>query len=218
MDTKRKQDIESSIWETLYVIMSCFSKESGHASCESLQYFYKSLSTVLVFPEIRQFLNFYLVKNPISDYLYCDLKTDDIKIRLKWTVDLKNSYNKKYNPNIPADNLDKVLEIYNPYKITKRFWGNIIWKFIHYQALYQPNNLSEEQKYYFKQMMSALAFLLPCKLCRNHLKEHLHEFPINSYLSTNIEIFRWTFILHNRVNKSTGKSVLSYEQAIKLYL
>lgn len=215
----QESNIVNSVWETLYVIMGCFDVKLGHPACESLMYFFDSLTNTLPVDDQKNYLINYLSTNPVSDFANCkknDNSVEDIKSRLEWVLNLKNGYNKSKGIK-EEDKLDRVLVVYNPLTITKRFWGNRVWKFLHYHTLYQPSTLNVQRQYYIKMLMTSLSFLLPCVICRNHLKVHLHEFPISGYLSTNLSLFRWTFILHNTVNKSIGKPVLKYEDAVKLY-
>lgn len=210
--------IVNSVWETLYVIMGCFDVKLGHPACESLMYFFDSLSNTLPVEDQKIYLTNYLKDNPLTNFVNCKNynSEEDIKSRLKWVLNLKNGYNKSKEIK-EHDNLDHIIIIYDPLTITKRFWGNRVWKFLHYHTFYQPSLINTERQYYIKMLMTSLSFLLPCVICRNHLKVHLHEFPISGYLYTNISLFKWSFILHNTVNKSLGKPVLKYEDAVKLY-
>ena len=53
---------------------------------------------------------------------------------------------------------------------------------------------------------------MPCKVCREHYKSHLKEFPISSHLDNKESLVKWCHELHNRVNISLNKNVFSYEE------
>ena len=59
--------------------------------------------------------------------------------------------------------------------------------------------------------------VLPCQGCANHYKENIANVPIDDHLKDRESLLRWTFDIHNEVNKLKGKPILSYEDALKLY-
>lgn len=78
-------------------------------------------------------------------------------------------------------------------------WGNLMWSSIHSIAFtYNP---SLNRASYFNFFM-LLGNILPCNKCKVHYYEHLDKDELNRALDTNEGLFKWTYDLHNMVNKS----------------
>ena len=55
-------------------------------------------------------------------------------------------------------------------------------------------------------------------LKRENYKDHLQKLPITPQVLQNTKsLFKWTVEVHNLVNKSLNKRLLSYEEAYQLY-
>ena len=65
-----------------------------------------------------------------------------------------------------------------------RFWGPPGWKLIHQVAYKYPINPTEIEKLDYGIFYSNLAFVLPCKYCRNSFTKYLKNLPIENYLVT----------------------------------
>lgn len=80
-------------------------------------------------------------------------------------------------------------------------WGGLGWGFLHSVAFaYNP---SVNRASYFNFFM-LLGNILPCNECKVHYYQHLDKDALNRALDTNEGLFRWTYDLHNMVNKSLG--------------
>jgi hypothetical protein len=99
----------------------------------------------------------------------------------------------------------KIREIYTNTLNAKNLWGNATWFLIHTTALYLPKNLSMGEFNQWRSMLDCLKNILPCQLCRNHLKENITYLNLENCGSNNIEAFKCTVNLHNIVNRSLGK-------------
>lgn len=53
--------------------------------------------------------------------------------------------------------------------------------------------------------LSAFGNRVPCGICRQHWTEHMHQSPPN--LSSREAYYRWTVMVHNRVNVALGKPI-----------
>lgn len=97
---------------------------------------------------------------------------------------------------------------------SKKFWGPCCWKTIHsFAAKYTPS-----QKDAFVSFMHLLSELLPCHECRLHLRENLQRFPLTaSHLHNRDTLFRWTYLLHDMVNRQLGKISPPYPNIKKAY-
>lgn len=113
------------------------------------------------------------------------------------------------------DDLEKE---YDASKMNKRWWGARVWKLIHGFASNAPNPIPELYFTAYKSFIVTLSHLLPCKDCRAHLKNNLSNFPLESNLvQTPEQLFRWSFNLHNVVNKMLKQPEWSWERAHNEY-
>lgn len=101
--------------------------------------------------------------------------------------------------------------------ITKPMWANPLWWIIHYSAYYAPKPITSEWKLAYVAFMSCLQNVLPCSICRAHIKENLPKNDIQSCFTSSDKIFEWTWKLHNTVNESLQKPLISLEECKKVY-
>ncbi len=151
----------------------------------------------------------FIEENPINDFLSSCNRT------FYWTYLLRKFVSQETNTAYPS--LDECFEYYNPNNITKKRWGNAVWYLIHFLAKSLPKRISESEAISYKAMIVCLQNLLPCEVCRTHMKEHLREFHIDDYLKSRDDIFEWTVILHNKVSQSLGKHQITLEEAKMIY-
>ena len=52
-----------------------------------------------------------------------------------------------------------------------------------------------------------------CKVCGDHLKQHLEEDPVDDHLTTRGDVEEWLINLHNKVNETIGKPEVTAEEA-----
>lgn len=93
-------------------------------------------------------------------------------------------------------------------------WGPFFWNTIHIIALGYPTNPSHAHKKAAKEFFENLQILIPCPICRAHYKEHIGKYPILPHLDRRGDLFRWTLLLHNEVNKSLQKQVFTEEETL----
>ena len=97
-------------------------------------------------------------------------------------------------------------------------WGPPLWYRLHMMTFEYPEVATQKDKVmainYFKEVEK----LLPCVKCRVHYRENLEANPIQYNVDTRDELVRWLIDLHNKVNVQTGKRILSYDEAIALYV
>ena len=110
-------------------------------------------------------------------------------------------------------NCQELQSVYDVSNISKDVWGSNMWKLIHYCAFFAPKPMTQEWNVAFKAFMVCLQYCLPCALCKNHLKENLHNISVDSYKS----VFEYTVDLHNIVNKQLHHPTMSLEEATRLY-
>ena len=102
-------------------------------------------------------------------------------------------------------------------KVPPNVWGPFFWHTIHIVALAYPKEPSYGDKKAAKEFFESLQFLLPCPICKEHLKIHLAKFPITPHLDRRDDLFKWTVMLHNEVNVSLNKATMT-ELEVLLYL
>jgi len=212
------------IWMCIYIIgdsfdldrdvknlgMSC--SDDREAMIKSFACFFTSLSKLLPKKEARDSLSYFLTASDPIKYLMN-------KETLLWTFKFHCFVNSRRPKKTKARyTYDEICEIYEPQKISKTIWGNLLWFLIHFLARCLPQELDQENAIAFKALMVTLQCLLPCGMCRNHLHTHLSKFPIDDYLYSRDTTFEWTVDLHNQVNLSIGKEEYSLAQARKDYL
>lgn len=84
------------------------------------------------------------------------------------------------------------------------FWGPPMWRALHSMAAaYTPNHKEAALTFVY----ICLPNLLPCEVCREHLKKNLTEFPPDRYMADNHTFFFWTYALHDIVNQQVSSSL-----------
>jgi len=80
-------------------------------------------------------------------------------------------------------------------------WGPMGWGLIHSIAFaYNPEI---DKDHYFNFFMN-LGSVLPCEECRRHYIQNVNKNELLKALVSNESFFRWSYDLHNIVNKQTG--------------
>lgn len=96
-------------------------------------------------------------------------------------------------------------------------WGPFFWHTMHIAALGYSLKPSYAEKKAAKDFFESLKILIPCSICREHYQEHFEKHPISPYLDSRQDLFKWTVLLHNEVNKMLGKKEYTETQAISYY-
>lgn len=95
-------------------------------------------------------------------------------------------------------------------------WGPSGWSAIH-AAAWKVQQSKDERLYdVFRRFVHSMVRVLPCPKCRDNLSSHLSILPMPASTS---RVFRWSYLLHLRVNASTHKPPThapSYEMAKKV--
>jgi hypothetical protein len=88
---------------------------------------------------------------------------------------------------------------------------------MHIVALGYPKSPTYGEKRAAKEFYESMAFLIPCPVCREHYSTNLKKYPLTPHLDTRDDLFRWTVMIHNEVNKVTGKAIVPEAEAIYYY-
>lgn len=94
-------------------------------------------------------------------------------------------------------------------------WGKYAWLFIHFVTMGYPENPTDEDKQRYYEYFQTLQYVLPCKKCRNNMSKHLNTLPLTEQsLVDRNSLVRWGINFHNVVNRSIGKPIISYNEAM----
>lgn len=88
------------------------------------------------------------------------------------------------------------------------FWGPSGWKLLHSITYNYPNYPSQKIKNIYKRFFLILVKILPCKYCKDSLKEFYKELPIINYLENRNTLTMWIYLIHNKVNNKLRKQKL----------
>ena len=91
-------------------------------------------------------------------------------------------------------------------------WGPSMWHYLHVMSFNYPVTPSRTDKKKYKDFILSLQHVLPCKYCRENLKNNLKALPITSEVMKDRNTFsRYVFNLHETINRMLKKkSGLSY--------
>ena len=96
-------------------------------------------------------------------------------------------------------------------------WGPIFWSTMHLVSLAYPDQPTYAEKRAAKEFYNALAYILPCPVCRSHFSEILKGLPVETWLDNRESLVEWVWTVHNRVNQRLGKPETSREEFHRRY-
>lgn len=97
-----------------------------------------------------------------------------------------------------------------------KIWGESGWEFLHFVTLGYPENPTSDDKSKYYEYFNNLKYVLPCQKCKNNMSKHLESLPLtDDVLATRDSLVKWGIDLHNLVNQSTGKPMLTYDEAMQ---
>lgn len=203
-----KSKILSRLWDAIHIVGITYDPKRDKNIDVAMKCFYYAIINLLPFEVKSNSLNF-LKEYPIELYLSNSTKS------FQWTYLWHDYINKllgKYRISL-ADASSK----YSVKNLNKDIWGNAIWKLIHTLAKYLPEDPDDELKLIYWDMLKCLKQLLPCSMCREHLKKHMDKYNFKDYFHNRDTIFLYGNILHNAVNVSLKKKLMSVQDAYDLY-
>lgn len=101
--------------------------------------------------------------------------------------------------------------------IPPQVWGPFFWNVIHIVALGYPTEPTYTHKKAVKEFFESLQVIVPCPKCRRHFADHLIKYPITPHLDARTDLFKWTVVLHNAVNKALGKPEFTEKETINYF-
>ena len=96
-------------------------------------------------------------------------------------------------------------------------WGPFFWHTMHIVALGYPLKPTYGHKKAAKEFFESLRILIPCPICKDHYNQHLEKYPLTPHLDRRTDLFRWTILLHNQVNKTLDKREYTEAEVIEYY-
>ena len=98
-------------------------------------------------------------------------------------------------------------------------WGPSIWHFLHTMSFNYPVKPTREHKKQYKDFMTSLGKVLPCRHCRENYPKNLKSIPLTHKALKNRHNFsKWMYNLHEQINKMLKKkSNLTYKQVRNRY-
>ena len=85
-------------------------------------------------------------------------------------------------------------------------WGPPLWHYLHVMSFNYPVNPTKDDKKYYSDFICNLRNVLPCKYCRDNLKNNMKMLPLTSDdLKDRDSFSRWVYKLHELVNTMLGK-------------
>ena len=85
-------------------------------------------------------------------------------------------------------------------------WGPSMWHYLHTMSFNYPVKPTEEDKKNYKDFMLSLQHVLPCRHCRENLKNNYKAFPLEAcHMASRDKFSRYVYRLHETINKMLGK-------------
>ena len=127
-------------------------------------------------------------------------------------------------PEIKISKLNKQIFIKNEYALkkgvansAKKFW-NLYWNNLHLLSFNYPESPKEEDKNEVIKLTKVMIKNgITCSKCRKHFTEWNKKNPIESSIGNRDYLVKWYIDLHNNVNTTNKKKVLTIEQVKELY-
>ena len=95
-----------------------------------------------------------------------------------------------------------------------KIWGPALWFVLHIISFNYPVNPSKNDKKNYFIFLKSLENILPCKSCRDNLKDHLKNIDMNIF--DNRDTFsHFIYDLHNLVNHTLNKQKYSLYKSVK---
>lgn len=95
-------------------------------------------------------------------------------------------------------------------------WGNQLWNYIHSITIIDFDDCNVNKKFGLEIYECLKTLKLPCKHCQKELDEEINNIDIDK-LTESMYLFKWSYNFHNKINAKLNKSILIYEDAIKIH-
>ena len=96
-------------------------------------------------------------------------------------------------------------------------WGSHLWFLMHIISFEYPDNPMENDKRIYYDFYNSLKDIIPCEKCKTHYREFLHIHPLLPFLDKKADLVKWVIDIHNFVNESLGKPIVSMDEVLDIY-
>jgi hypothetical protein len=87
-----------------------------------------------------------------------------------------------------------------------KIWGPAMWHYLHTMSFNYPVKPTLEDKKHYKEFVTNLQYVLPCKYCRMNLTNNFKKKPIQMcHMESRDTFSRYIYELHETVNKMLHK-------------
>ena len=117
------------------------------------------------------------------------------------------------------DEKNCVIDYDSSKEMATSLWGSDFWNIMHIISFNYPVNPTDKDRIRYYKFFKYIQYVLPCKLCRDHLREHYkHTLILEDVFKNRNTLSEYVYKLHELVNKSLNKkSGLSYSDVKKKY-
>ena len=102
--------------------------------------------------------------------------------------------------------------------ISKDHWGTFVWSFLHTISIFCDEKIPEVEFHKIKNLLKNIKDIIPCKTCKDEYSKYVPSLKLIKYSTLQKDrmiLFKWGFIVHNRVNQKLKKRIYTYEEALK---
>lgn len=96
-------------------------------------------------------------------------------------------------------------------------WGPHLWHVLFTFALAYPLNPNSITKRKYYDFIQNLPVFLPNSDIRKSFGTLINEYPVQPYLKSRESFVRWVHFIHNRINRTLGRTEISLEEALDRY-
>lgn len=204
-----------SVWMFLYCVGSTCPSKPTQKDLKYYKLFIDNFYHVIPCDICKHYFKTFLDKNNICN----SIKQNRL---LHFMIRLRNDVMKNYEESdkvkisdVRKDLSTKCFQETKPMTIKNpKIWGNHAWLFLHCSSFNYPKQPTIDDKKHYHDFLISLQHVLPCKLCRNHLKEYMEKNPIDEFLNNRNLYIKYVIQLHNHVNEQYNKKQrITFRQA-----
>lgn len=100
----------------------------------------------------------------------------------------------------------------------KDHWGTFIWSYLHVISIFCEKDVSEIEFYKIKNLLKNIKHIIPCQTCKDEYSKYIPSLNSIKYSTVSKDrmiLFKWGFLVHNKVNQKLKKKNYTYDEALK---
>ena len=116
-------------------------------------------------------------------------------------------------------NITKSNNVTNLPSSDPKVWGPSMWLSLHIGSLNYPIRASDIYNKRMQDYIVNMPLMIPCNNCKEHAELYISSNlnRLNNICSSRDELFKFFVYFHNQVNTRHNKSIMGYEDALRLY-